>query len=208
MPVISLIQRLGYWIQYNLKSAISEAEWNQLRIYKLPELKGKITVGIKYGKDGENAALSIAVKTTDDKVFVESVDCRPTRAGNGWIIEFLRAADAHKVIVDGANGQQLLVADMKEAKLKTPVLPTVKEIISANAMFEQAVWSEGICHMGAAVAYTVSEQLLEAAYWIKWRIWIQVNKRRGGGCLAGQRDTCALGNQYTFKEKKKQRISY
>ena len=49
---------------------------------------------------------------------------------------------------------------------------------------------------GAAVAYTVSEQLLEAAYWIKWRIWIQVNKRRGGGCLAGQRDTCALGNQY------------
>lgn len=143
-----MIQRLGYWIRYSLKSAISEAEWMQLKEVKLPKLKGGLFAGIKYGKDGNNVALSIAVKTNDERVFVESIDCRSTRGGNAWIIKFLQEAKIKKVIVDGANGQQLLSADMKAAKLKTPILPTVKEIIAANAMFEQAVWSGGICHMG------------------------------------------------------------
>lgn len=37
---------------------------------------------------------------------------------------------------------------MKEARLKAPVLPTVKQIIAANAMFEQAVFAKSLCHMG------------------------------------------------------------
>lgn len=202
-----MIQRLGYWIKYNLKSAISEAEWNQLKVYKLPELKGKLAVGIKYGKDGENAALSIAVKTTDDKVLVESVDCRPTRAGNGWIIEFLRAADAHKVIVDGANGQQLLVADMKEAKLKTPVLPTVKEIISANAMFEQAVWSESICHMGQPSLTQSVSNCMKRSIGSNGGFGYKSIKE---GVEVALLDSVILAHWAisTFKEKKKQRISY
>lgn len=45
------IQRLGLWIKYNLKSAISKAEWESLSVKMLPELKGPLFAGIKYGRD-------------------------------------------------------------------------------------------------------------------------------------------------------------
>lgn len=142
------IQRLGLWIKYNQKSAISKAEWETLKVSKLPALKGKLFVGIKYGRDGNNVAMSIAVKTkAADKIFVECIDCREVRAGNAWILDFLLRADVQKIVVDGANGQQLLAEEMKEEKLKKPVLPTVKEIITANAAFEQAIAQGQIIHM-------------------------------------------------------------
>ena len=136
------IQRLGLWIKYNQKSAISENEWNRLKEEKLPKLSGKLYVGIKYGHDGKNVALSVAARTkTDDKVFVEVIDCKPVRVGNDWIIDFLKQADVETVEVDGASGQNLLSEEMKEAKLKSPSLPSVKWVISANAGFEQGLYS-------------------------------------------------------------------
>lgn len=144
------IQRLGLWLRHNQKSAISSTEWNELEVPKLPQLQGKMFVGIKYGHDGEGVSLSVAVKTKDGKIFVETVDYRPTRAGNGWIIDFLRAAwpGIRKVVVDGANGQSLLGAEMKDARLKSPILPTVKEIIAAHAAFEQGLFNQTLCHRG------------------------------------------------------------
>ena len=144
------IQRLGLWLRHNQKSAISSTEWKELQLQKLPAIQGKLSVGIKYGHDGEGVSLSIAVKTKEGKIFVETIDYRPMRAGNGWILEFLRAAwpSIRKVVVDGANGQSLLLAEMKEARLKAPVLPTVKEIIAAHSAFEQGLYSQTLCHMG------------------------------------------------------------
>jgi len=140
------IQRLGLWLQYNQKSAISENEWKELHVDTLPKLKGKLFAGIKYGYDGSNVALSIAVKTEDDKIFVESIDCQSIRNGNAWIVHFLRNADIQQVVIDGANGQQILAEAMKQAGLKKPVLPTVKEIILANSMFEQSLFQQTIQH--------------------------------------------------------------
>ena len=144
------IQRLGLWLRYNQKSAITSDEWNQLKEPVLPELKGGIFVGVKYGHDGEYVSLSIAVKTADGRIFIEGIDCRPVRAGNSWIIDFIRSVGpaVRKVVVDGANRQQILAAEMKDAKLKQPELPTVKQIIVANAAFEQGLFSGRICHMG------------------------------------------------------------
>ena len=142
------IQRLGLWIKYNQKSAISATEWGLLRVDKLPELTGKLHIGIKYGHDGTNAAMAIAVRTADDRIFVECIDCRPVRAGSGWILDLLSRADAQTVVIDGANGQSILAEDMKSAGIKPrPVLPTVKEIIQANALFELGL-SGTICHAG------------------------------------------------------------
>lgn len=143
------IQRLGLWIRYNQKSAISEKEWNALQVEKLPQLKGGLFVGIKYGHTGENAAMAIGVKTADDKIFVECIDCRPVRAGNTWIIDFLRQADVQELVVDGANGQALLLEEIKDYGLKIkPTLPTVKEVIEANAAFEQGLFAQKILHAG------------------------------------------------------------
>lgn len=147
-PIDFNIQRLGLWIRYNQKSAISQTEWEGLRCKKLPELAGKLFVGIKYGHDGDSVAMSIAVKTKEKRIFVEAIDCRPVRAGNSWLLSFLSAADVACVAVDGANGQQILAKEMKDSRLKAPKLPTVKEIIAANAGFEQALFAKAVCHMG------------------------------------------------------------
>lgn len=141
------IQRLGLWLKYNQKSAISEKDWDRLKVLKAPKLVGKLNVGIKYGKDGKHVALSIAVKTLSGKVFVESIDCQSIRNGNEWILNFLNLADVENVVIDGANGQNILADEMKEFKLRKPVLPTVKQIIAANAKWEQAIFQADICHM-------------------------------------------------------------
>lgn len=142
------IQRLGLWLRYNQKSAISKKEWESLQCAALPPLRGRLFAGIKYGHDGESVALSIAVKTEDGRIFVEVIDCRPVRAGNDWILAFLRSADVAKTAVDGASGQQILVEAMKDARIKAPKLPKVAEIITANAAFAQGIFRKTVCHMG------------------------------------------------------------
>src|SRR5690625_1576919 len=149
------IQRLGLWIQYNQKSAISENEWKELHVDSLPKFKGKLFAGIKYGHDGTNLALSIAVKTEDDKVFVEAIDCQTIRQGNAWVIDFLKNADIQEVVIDGASGQKILAETMKQNKIKAPILPTVKEIIVANSTFEQALFQQTIQHKSQPSLYQV-----------------------------------------------------
>lgn len=140
------VQRLGYWPKYNQKSAISEQDWKKLKVNALPVLKGPLHVGIKYGNDGTNVAMSIAVKTLSGKIFVESIDCQSVRNGNQWIINFLKTADIAAVVVDGASGQSILAQEMADFKLKEPTLPTVKEIINSNSLWEQSIYQRTLCH--------------------------------------------------------------
>lgn len=140
------IQRLGLWIKYNQKSAITEVDWADLKVSKLPALTGPLFVGIKYGHDGLNVAMSIAVKTKSGLVFVEAIDCQSMRNGNQWIINFLKTAEIGAVVVDGANGQSILEREMKDFSLPKPILPTVKEVIKAHALFEQAIYGGTVCH--------------------------------------------------------------
>lgn len=141
------IQRLGYWIRYNLKSAVSRAEWDELQCKSLPELRSQIFVGIKYSRT-DTVAVSIAIRTTDDRIFVEGIDCRPFRAGTDWIISFLRSVDYKTVVIDGQSGQDLLKEAMKDAHLHAPTLPKVAEVVQANASFEERLAGRELCHMG------------------------------------------------------------
>lgn len=140
------VQRLGLWLRYNQKSAISKLTWEGLAVDTVPELSGKLFVGVKYGKDGQNVALSIAVRTWDGAIFVETVDCLPILEGNAWILGFLREADYEKVIIDGASGTQNLEAEMKDFGLKKPTMLTAREYINANFSFTQAVEDGAIEH--------------------------------------------------------------
>ena len=141
------IQRLGYWIRYNLKSAVSRAEWDELQCKKLPELRSKIFVGVKYSKT-DTVAVSIAVRTTDNRIFVEGIDCRPFRAGTDWIVAFLAGIDYKAVVIDGQSGQQILKDAMRDAHLYQATLPKVVDVIKANATFEERLASKELCHMG------------------------------------------------------------
>lgn len=142
------IQRLGLWIVHNLKSAIDKNEWNELKVNTAPVLVGQCFIGIKYGHDGKNVAMSVAVRDKNGKIFVETLDCMDVRSGNSWILGNLAAMDIAKVAIDGASGQQLLANDMSEAGLMKPVLPLVKDIILANSVFEQAIAAGTLAHAG------------------------------------------------------------
>lgn len=151
------IQRLGLWIKYNQKSAISRNEWEALQVSALPKLKGQLFVGVKFGHDGQNAALAVAVRTAEDKIFCEVVGCRPIRDGVNWIVGFIKQADVRKVAVDGKNGSEVLKDAMKDMKLKRPEMLTVQQVIKANSMFDIAMEQGTFVHMQqAAVTQVIS----------------------------------------------------
>lgn len=145
------IQRLGLWLKYNQKSAISKDEWNSFAVEAPPKLKSdtRLYFGVKYSKTTANVSLSVAVKTADNRIFIEAIDCRPVRDGNQWLIDYLRSPKAAKVVIDGAGNQNILEEDMKDAGVKCKaILPKVAEVIEANALFEQKLFDGQICHSG------------------------------------------------------------
>ena len=141
------IQRLGLWLTYNQKSEITSNEWDALQVDKLPKLKGPLFVGIKYGHDGNNVAMSIAVKTVDDKVFIEVIDCRPIKNGDAWLLDFIRKAQVKQVVIDGASGKNLLSDALQRVGVKAPTLVKTGEYIDANTLFEQKLSDASIVHM-------------------------------------------------------------
>ena len=147
-PLDFIIQRLGYWYQYSLKSAISEQEWRRLEVSKRPALEPERFFGIKFGKDGVNGVLSVASRTTDGKIFVEAIDCRQIRGGMEWMIPFLQNPNCAGIVVDGDSGKQILLDLMRNSKVaRKATIPTVSEVITANAMFETSLFNDGIRHI-------------------------------------------------------------
>lgn len=140
------IQRLGLWLKYNQKSAITKTEWESLKAVPMPKIHGRLSAGVKFSQDGNSVSLSIAVKTDDGRIYVEAIDCRPVREGYDWMINFLKKADIDKVAIDGASGQKILADNIKTEHCCNSVLPTVKEVITANALFESAIYASSVCH--------------------------------------------------------------
>lgn len=141
------IQRLGLWIRYNQQSAISAPDWDALKVETLPKFKRPLCAGVKFGRDGQNVCLSVAVKTDDGRIFVEGIDCRDQREGNSWIINFLIKCKAASVLVDGASGLETFKKECKEQKLKITAA-TVKEVVQSSSDFETAIKNKLICHNG------------------------------------------------------------
>ena len=142
------IQRLGLWIRYNQQSAISAPDWDACKVETLPTFKPPIFAGVKFGRDGQNTCLAIAIKTEDGRIFVKGIDCKDQREGNGWIINFLLKVKAKAVLVDGASGLDTFQKECKEQKLKNVKAATTKEVIQASSDFETAIANKTLCHNG------------------------------------------------------------
>ena len=203
------IQRLGFWCTFNVKSEISAADWDALKLDQMPELTPSRYLGIKYGKDGVNVAVSIAARTEDNRIFVETIDCASVRAGNGWIFEFLHNPKIAKIAVDGASGQQLLADQMQDYGIKIkPVLPKVGEIITANAIFEQGLYSKVLCHMGQEplrdVVTNCEKRLIGSQGGFGYKSLIETNDIAIMDSMILAYWLCAT----TKEKKKKQTISY
>lgn len=144
-----LIQRLGLWIKYNLKSCISAEEWKDLEVNE-PDLSGGLCVGIRYSSDGGSVSVSIAVKTKDGRTFVEAIGCHSTREGEDWIIDFLLsvAKVTTRVVVDGKSGLDMLDKAMRLNRLKPPYIINVRDVVMGSSMLEPAIQKKEICHAG------------------------------------------------------------
>ena len=197
------------WLSYNQASAISREEWREL-IADKPQLPAepRIFIGVKYAKGTSNVAISAAVKLIDGTIFVEAIDCRPTREGNSWIIPFLLNPHVDSVIIDGANGQTILAKEMKDANVAAkPILPKVGDIIEANAAFEKAVLSKTVKHSDQPSLEQVVSNCEHRA--------IGSNGGFGYVSMLDGADICLLDATLlaywlcaTAKEKKKQIINY
>ncbi len=141
------IQRLGLWIKYNQKSAISRNEWEALQVDKVPKFTGQLFAGVKFGVNGENVALAIAVKTEDGKIFCEVIGCQPIRNGVAWIVNFLSKADIRKTVVDGKNGIDVLMDALKQMRIKHVEAVSVSQVIKANSVFDMAMEQGSFQHM-------------------------------------------------------------
>lgn len=142
------IQRLGLWIKYNQQSAISAPEWDALQVKALPKFVGGVGAAVKFGRDGQNTVLAVAIKTEDGKVFVEAIGCRDQREGNTWVINFLKKCKAITTLVDGASGVQTFLDECKNEKLKGVKSATVREVVQSSSDFETAIHNKQICHKG------------------------------------------------------------
>ncbi len=145
------IQRLGLWITYSQKSAISRKEWEEFGLSESPTLKEPVRLffGIKYSQQAPNVSLAVAARISGDRIFVEAIDCRPVRDGNSWMIAYLQNPHAVSVAIDGAGNQHILEQEMKDAEVECrAVLPKVSDIIEANALFEKDLFADKIRHCG------------------------------------------------------------
>lgn len=144
------IQRLGLWLRYNQKSAITKDEWLEYKLESPPEISDgtKLYFGVKYSKTG-SVSLAVAMKMADGDIFLEAIDCRSSREGNAWLIDYLRNSRVQTVAIDGAGNQTILADDMKDADVKCkPILPKVSDVIAANTLFEQKLFEGHLRHMG------------------------------------------------------------
>ena len=115
----------------------------------MPDLKGKLYASVKFGADGLNVTMTVAVRTIDQKIFVEAIDCAPQAAGFAWMVSFLQKASVSKVVIDGKGKTELFSKMLTDSGCKvTQVIPTAAEAVAAYASFRQAVDDGTICHNG------------------------------------------------------------
>lgn len=204
------IQRLGLWLTYSQKTAISEKEWLAGRLDAAPTLQVPVQVcyGVKYAQKTEQVSLAAAVRTSDGRIFVECIDCRSIRDGTAWIIDYLRSPSAVSVAIDGAAGAPLLVSAMQEAQVSCKaVLPKVAEVIAANSLFETNLFGGVLCHMAqpsltqvvtncehrsigtgggfgyASILEGAEPTLIEAAALAQWGVAGMKEKKKQAMCL-------------------------
>jgi len=143
------IQRFGWWATYNQQSDINIDEWSALTV-ESAELTGKRFIGIKFSKEGSTVSMSACSRCSDESIFGEVLGSKSMREGTEWMVSLIikNSDKIQSVVIDGANGQNLLAKDLKDSGVKTKViLPKVKDVIDANAAFENAITQQKFKHL-------------------------------------------------------------
>ena len=138
-------ERLGWWSPVLAESeslAISAAAWDACRsLDRRPE--GKTAYGVKFTVDGAEVCLCGAVIPQDGPARVSMIERRPTGRGIAWLSEWIneRSKAASCVVIDGRNGADLLVENIKDTwRAKDAVIrPSSRNVIAAVSTITDAI---------------------------------------------------------------------
>ena len=138
-------ERLGWWspiLTQEADYAIDAAAWDACRSEK-EKPEGKTAFGVKFSADGAEVCLCGAVIPADGPARISLIERRPTGRGIAWLAEWLneRSKRASCVVIDGRNGADLLVENIKETwRAKDAVIrPTSRDVIAAVSTLTNAV---------------------------------------------------------------------
>ncbi|MGC3954623.1 MAG: hypothetical protein QM804_10275 [Propionicimonas sp.] len=132
---------------------ISAEQWRNRRAEAQddqPVAAGPVAIGIKFSRDGDRVAAAAARKPDGHGPHVEALGEWPTTEGIA-LLETLLIAQWRKlaaIVVDGQAGRDVLLADLKRARIPARILisPTVPQVIAANATFLTAVEDSTLTH--------------------------------------------------------------
>jgi len=139
-------ERLGWWspiLTQEADYAIQADAWDACKSDAPKPETGKTAFGVKFSADGSEVCLCGAVIPPEGPARVSMIERRPTGRGLAWLSEFLseRSKRASCVVIDGKNGADLLVENIKDAwRAKDSVIrPSSRDVITAVSVLTNAV---------------------------------------------------------------------
>ena len=138
-------ERLGWWspiLTQEADYAIPADAWDACRS-KAPKPEGKTAYGVKFSADGAEVCLCGAAIPKNGPARISIIERRPTGRGIAWLSEWIneRSKAASCVVIDGRNGADLLVENIKDTwKAKGAVIrPSSRDVIAAVSILTNAV---------------------------------------------------------------------
>lgn len=163
-------ERLGWWdVHTDSDTDFPTTEWNKCST-DTPASAGYVAYAIKYGFDGTHVSLAACLRPddADQQPHVELIDYRPTKAGAGWLVDFLTGEDpAHGgprwktslgITIDGRAGSPVLVQALRDAGVYQRIIrtPNAGQVGEACAAFEQAITQKALTQYAQPIVDTAT----------------------------------------------------
>lgn len=145
-------ERLGWWSEKRIRSAISNTAWQKTAIDKsdIPQ-EGKKSFGVKFSVDGSQVALAACRIKEDCPAYVELLGIGALTEGLSWITSFLCTEDMEEttaaIAVDGKNGADALLDKLRDIYPRQALMvPGTKGVIASSSMFQDALLEGALTH--------------------------------------------------------------
>lgn len=163
-------ERLGWWdVHTDSDSDFPTTEWNKCST-ETPASAGYVAYAVKYGFDSMHVSLAACLRPddADQQPHVELIDYRPTKAGAGWLVDFLTGEDpAHGgprwktslgITIDGRAGSPVLVQALRDAGVYQRIIrtPNAGQVGEACAAFEQAITQKALTQYAQPIVDTAT----------------------------------------------------
>lgn len=163
-------ERLGWWdVHSDSDTDFPTTEWNKCAT-ETPASTGYVAYAVKYGFDGSHVSLAACLRPddTDQQPHVELIDYRPTKAGAGWLVDFLAGEDpAHGgprwktslgITIDGRACSPVLVQALRDAGVYQRIIrtPNAGQVGEACAAFEQAITQKALTQYAQPIVDTAT----------------------------------------------------